>query len=113
LAKNGKNSQFLAHCCEIGAYDINFLGLLHSSAAIWQQLFHLDRYGKKKFSKSYRIFPKNINFSKNWCFLGTPLRGHIGGMVNLRFFLGSLGTQLLNTFYSFPISFKIKKLHTF
>jgi len=65
--KKGQKTCFLAVCCEIGAYDINFLGLLHSSAAIWQQLFPLDRYGEKKFSKSYRIFPKNIHFSKK-CF---------------------------------------------
>jgi len=48
--------QFLAYCCEIGAYDINFLGLLHSSANIWQQLFHLDRYGEKKISQKVTEF---------------------------------------------------------
>ena len=88
--------QFLAYCCETGCYDRAYY--------ILQQLFGYnfsisdDKYEEKNFSKSYRPFPKNIHFSKNGCFLGTPLRGPMGDMVDLRFVLGSLGTQGLNTF---------------
>ena len=40
----------------------------------------------KKYQKTYIIFPKNIHFSKNLCFLGKHQRRHIGGIVYLRFF---------------------------
>jgi len=103
-------SQFLSHCCEIGSYDINFFCLLHSSAAIWQQLFHIDRFCKIISQKATQFFLKIFIFRKIGVFGAPPQRGHMGCMVNLRFFIISLTTQLLNTFKILKISFRRKKL---
>jgi hypothetical protein len=72
LAKNDENMHFLAYCCELGCYDINYLGFLNSSTAIWQQLLHLDRYGKKISQKATDFFQKISIFRKIGVFWGPP-----------------------------------------
>ena len=73
LAKNGKNSQFLAVCCEKRCYDTNFLGFLPSSGVIWQVLFHFFRHVKKFNIPTFSIFLKKTIFQKNGHFWG-PLK---------------------------------------
>jgi hypothetical protein len=95
LAKNDENMHFLAYCCELGCYDINYLGFLNSSAAIWQQLLHLDRYGKK-FLKKLQIFSKKYQFFEKLVFFGDPPKGayDYGWYGKFEGFLRSLDTQL-------------------